>query len=48
MTGEDAGDILDVTGVPTQASSVQQAKDLLPKMPVMYLKAVVVQKWEPR
>ena len=49
MTGEDAGDITDVTGVPTQGYIARsKLKELLPKVPVIYMKAVVVQpEWEP-
>lgn len=49
LTGEDAGDIHDVSSVPTQGYlAPSRLKELLPKVPVMYMKAVVVQpEWEP-
>ena len=49
LTGEDAGDIDDVTGVPTQGYlAPSRLKELLPKVPVIYMKAVVVEpQWEP-
>ena len=49
ISGEDAGEIVDVTGVPTQGFiGRSKLKDLLPKVPVIYMKAVVVQpQWEP-
>lgn len=49
MSGEDAGDITKVSGVPTQGYlELPILKELLPSMPVIYLKAVVVQpQWEP-
>ena len=49
LTGEDAGDITDVTGVPTQGFlAPSRLKELLPKVPIIYMKAIVVQpQWEP-
>jgi dynein heavy chain len=47
--GEDAPDPEDVGGVPTQGYLIDsQLKELLPPMPVVYLRAVVVHpEWEP-
>ena len=49
LTGEDAPDPVDVDTVPTQGNLVEsKLKELLPQMPVMYLRAVVVNAvWEP-
>jgi dynein heavy chain len=48
-TGEEAGDVEMVTGTPCAGYLVDsRLKELLPPMPVMYVKAVAVQKtWEP-
>jgi len=49
LTGEDAPEPVDVDGVPTQGHIVESLlKELLPAMPVIYLRAVAVQpEWEP-
>jgi dynein heavy chain len=49
LTGEDAPEPIEVDGVPTQGHIVESLlKELLPMMPVIYLRAVVVQpEWEP-
>jgi dynein heavy chain len=49
LTGEDAPEPIEVDGVPTQGHIVESLlKELLPVMPVIYLRAVVVQpEWEP-
>ena len=48
-TGDEAGDVEDVQGTPTAGHLVDgRLKELLPMMPVIYVKAVTVQKsWEP-